>query len=753
MTLNFVTLTGTLPNAGGAVVEAVLSGWTPDVTDELLFPPAGPPPVTLANATVEGQPAGTFSLGGLVANDNANLPAGTYWTVTIKGIAGVPLFTGIYVLDYANGASQDISGLVQYEPPPAPAALMPLPSGGNPAAGQYPAATGAGEASEWTDVSGPADWLNAVTQYQADRTGAANATAALQDMLNALAAGQTGYTPQGKYQTTAPLVTPPYATDKGSAGQVFSIADSGTVIVPSAAWAQGAAPSAAVKLLLNATDGDYATPSEEQKISDLMIDASNMTVQADGIQGYGAVNSVRISKVAVNFQLSGTSPTSSVAGNGISQAAAHGASPDTWRGEDIIVHRAGLSGYVLVSPDSTWKDCEASGCGQQGTNVPAWAIGTCSNSTFIGIRGENQGGTGNGITYTGANSGGGGVTFSAPSTQGNGGHGMEITSAGNSGSGPVSVVGGRFNNDGWNPYFYLQNPAGNGGGGFAGIFITNAASPISLTGCQVIPGVAGSGNSPQYGLKVTSNNGTRPGSVNVSGCLLWGASAAFFSDGTTPVNFDSACVFGSGTGAAPTFYVPGVPTAISAAGNLIPAARPDLALLPAGATGSSIPRNLVTVSNVAFVSGDVYLVPVFLVAGCPVNNLNFFQGGTVETAGTHGWYVLCDSTRTVRAVTADQTGATFFGTADVAVGLPVAATYVPPVTGYYYMGVCTVVSSGNVPNWQTGTALAGNQAAGITGAPNMGGTSSTGQTTPPSIGTVLSAISGAAADQLFGWTS
>jgi hypothetical protein len=153
MTLNYVTLTGTLPNAGGAVLQAVLSGWTPDATDELLFPPAGPPPVTLANVTVGGQPAGTFSLGGLVANDNANLPAGTYWTVSIKGIAGVPLFQQNYVLDYAAGASQDISGLASYTAPAAVTPVMPQPSG-IPTAGQVPEATGVGQASAWTTPSG-----------------------------------------------------------------------------------------------------------------------------------------------------------------------------------------------------------------------------------------------------------------------------------------------------------------------------------------------------------------------------------------------------------------------------------------------------------------------------------------------------------------------------------------------------------------------------------------------------------------------
>lgn len=149
--VNYVTLTGTIPWAGGAVLSAVLSGWVPDATDELLFPPA-PQPVTLANATVNGIPCGTFSLP-LLANDNANIPAGTYWMVSLEGIAGVASFEQSYTLNHAAGATQDISALAVYTPPAAVTPVMPLPSG-TPLAGQVPQATGSGSASAWGQLSG-----------------------------------------------------------------------------------------------------------------------------------------------------------------------------------------------------------------------------------------------------------------------------------------------------------------------------------------------------------------------------------------------------------------------------------------------------------------------------------------------------------------------------------------------------------------------------------------------------------------------
>lgn len=126
MALNFVTLTGTIPGGGGAVVTATLSGWQPDGTDNLLIPPK-PDPVTC-------HPDGSFAMAGLVANDNVNIPAGSTWTITITGIGGVALLTETVELNFSNGASQDIADLATLVPASAMAApavpgLMVFPSG------------------------------------------------------------------------------------------------------------------------------------------------------------------------------------------------------------------------------------------------------------------------------------------------------------------------------------------------------------------------------------------------------------------------------------------------------------------------------------------------------------------------------------------------------------------------------------------------------------------------------------------------
>jgi hypothetical protein len=150
--LNYVTLTGALPSAVGATLTATFSGWTPDATDELLIPPA-PITVTLASGSRDGLAVGTFSLANLIANDNANLPSGTYWDLEIAGIDGVALWQQTVVLDYASGATQDISGLAAYSPPPSVLAYLPLPDG-TPATGYIPVWQGPGQATEWAAQSG-----------------------------------------------------------------------------------------------------------------------------------------------------------------------------------------------------------------------------------------------------------------------------------------------------------------------------------------------------------------------------------------------------------------------------------------------------------------------------------------------------------------------------------------------------------------------------------------------------------------------
>ena len=371
------------------------------------------------------------------------------------------------------------------------------------------------------------DWVNARSAaYGALGDGVTDDTAAIQAALNAARPGQVVYLPQGTYAVTAPLTVPASVVMSGSSGNVLSLTSYGSILKPLASWAQGGAAAAAVLLLASAT--------EEQKIQDLTIDGSSLPVVADGINSQGAA-SVYLANLAID----------NVTGNAVNQ----GASSAAWRAYQITAHRAGLSGFVLNGSDQSWLECIAQGCGQTAgaaNTTPGWSIATCSNSQFSGCRSENTTGLGNGFTYSGANSASTGVQFAGCSTNFNGGHGIEITSSSNSGSGPVTLTGCRFGGDGFNPY-----PSGTGGGNFAGIFITNVNSPVLVSGCAVVPAAANAGHAPQYGISLSSANGSGRGRVQIADSLLWGNTGPLLTDGSTLLRIAPSCVLSSGAGSAP----------------------------------------------------------------------------------------------------------------------------------------------------------------------------------------------------------
>jgi hypothetical protein len=100
VTANYVTLTGTIPNAPGATATFVPTGWLTVAASDLLFAPVATP------AILNG--SGHFSVS-LFATDNVVYP--WHWVVTFTGIPGVAAYSFPFALAYANGATQDISSL------------------------------------------------------------------------------------------------------------------------------------------------------------------------------------------------------------------------------------------------------------------------------------------------------------------------------------------------------------------------------------------------------------------------------------------------------------------------------------------------------------------------------------------------------------------------------------------------------------------------------------------------------------------
>lgn len=157
-----------------------------------------------------------------------------------------------------------------------------------------------------------------------------------------------------------------------------------------------------------------------------------------------------------------------------------------------------------------------------------------------------------------------------------------------------------------------------------------------------------------------------------------------------------------------------------------------------GSLAQTLPRILVTSTTAALTtSGTVYLVGITIPSGTVVSNITTLTGtGTLKTGGTHGWYILCDNNRVVRAATADQTDAsTVWGTASTEYQLAIAtagggaaSTFTTTYSGLYYVGVMVANSAGSQPN----LCSSATQVAGIGLAPILSGaTTTTAQTTPP----------------------
>lgn len=168
---------------------------------------------------------------------------------------------------------------------------------------------------------------------------------------------------------------------------------------------------------------------------------------------------------------------------------------------------------------------------------------------------------------------------------------------------------------------------------------------------------------------------------------------------------------------------------------------------PAAAQAETFPRILCS-SAQALTSGTLTVTAIALPQYMTLSSIAMSTKGTAKTGGTHGWYVLLDSSRVVRMVTADQTdAATVWGTTNTLYSLA-TNSYTTTYTGLYYLGVCVVATG--MPNIET--AGAGGSAGVVGAAPILCGTSSTGQTTPPSVGATMGAFTASVNTTLYGYT-
>ena len=131
-------------------------------------------------------------------------------------------------------------------------------------------------------------------------------------------------------------------------------------------------------------------------------------------------------------------------------------------------------------------------------------------------------------------------------------------------------------------------------------------------------------------------------------------------------------------------------------------------------------------------TGVVHLHGIYLPKGVTITTITFVSGVTAAVTPTNQWFALCNSSRTVLRVTANDT--TTAWNASTAKPLNLTSTYTTTYSGLHYLACC--VTAGTVPSFR------GANAGTFTGVAAQSFTSTTGQTTPVAEGTTFAASTG-----------
>jgi hypothetical protein len=469
------------------------------------------------------------------------------------------------------------------------------------ATGILPGTSTAADAA--TTEDGTTDWINVVSDYEADPTGAADSTTAIQDAIAACPVGGVVYFPAGSYTVSSPLLIQNAGTrllGSHSGNNGFEGAGSNAAIINAAAGFSGDA------ILDTNGQADFSA-------RDLNVHGHNMT--SGTTIGINVDGGALLEDIVVGY----TVGTGIKIRNGVTVM------------HQVGVFHAGNSTGVGSGFDIDEADCWYTNCLSSGHATSGWAISGADNTTFTACRSEDgllgSGAQGFVLTMTEMY---GGISFNQCTTDLNDGNGFVID--GVTGNGCVQLNGCEFRRDG-------NNDAA-GGGGYSGIKVVNTTAPVVIDGTTVTArqGDHGGTDAPVYGLTMTNST-----FVSVNGGYL--SSAV----GGRPVNWD---------GAGKLLVTPGLLTATvsgSAATLNLPA--------PSGNNASPQDQNLLAWSydpvmqtgNSTPPAGVLTLIKVPVYRACAVTNilLEVAAAGSGLTSGEN-WAGLYTADGALIGQTADQ---------------------------------------------------------------------------------------------------
>jgi hypothetical protein len=168
---------------------------------------------------------------------------------------------------------------------------------------------------------------------------------------------------------------------------------------------------------------------------------------------------------------------------------------------------------------------------------------------------------------------------------------------------------------------------------------------------------------------------------------------------------------------------------------------------PSGALAETIPRMTFNVANISFLtSGTLLLQAISLVQGQLISSITIFSRSTAGSGMTNQWFGLFSAARVCLAVTNDDTSNAWIQ--NTAKTLNLTSSYTVPSTGLYYIGV--MVAGTTVP-----TLVGLSQATALlsTPAPIVVGNSSTGLTSPFTVGNTAGALSASSLGYLYAYVS
>ncbi|SDL28041.1 glycosyl hydrolase family 28-related protein [Streptomyces indicus] len=542
-------------------------------------------------------------------------------------------------------------------------------------------------------LQGVTDWTNVtLPPHSAAGNGIADDTSAIQAAIDACPPGGVVYLPAGVYKTTATLDLKNGVSLRGAHANLMT--GPGMTGTEYPCYIQPAAPftGTSVIQIIGDPDGTHPNISGEQRITDLMVDGSQLGGSGiDGIYARGNVQNVVLDNVTIR----------QMPNNGIVTASrGDGTFPYSWRLHHVMVDNCHANGLLLTGcTDVTLDDVQVIGCWGQG-----FVLQNCTNGQLLSCRAEWNGSHGYRITGTwGDWAGSGGMQITGCQTDRNGQHGMLIDATGNT---PILVTGLQTRRDGRN--------GGSGGGAYAGLAVIGATVPVSIDGVTCYPGVDDGGsstNSPQYGLRVSGS-----ATVSVDNAYLHADTAGYLDDGTNTLVYAGSIITAAGATTA-------------TARTLTSGGSTDATFTPADhglIAWTHDPATLRSASN-ATVSGTVYLCKVKVV-GRPRQVTNIIIGIEAVGAGLIAGQCLVgiySSAGTRLAVSADQaTNWTTTGQKTIPLTAPTTLA-----VGSYYVAILAVGTT--PPQFAMGAGGSTTVSPGLTAATARFLTGPTAQTSLP----------------------